>query len=40
MVKECSLLAHTKELVYQAYEQFRRLWPQVTVGRFVEKYRR
>ena len=37
--KRVLCLAHTKELVYQAYEQFRRLWPQVTVGRFVENYR-
>ena len=37
--KRVLFLAHTKELVYQAYEQFRRLWPQVTVGRFVENYR-
>ena len=37
--KRVLFLAHTKELVYQAYEQFRRLWPQVSVGRFVEDYR-
>lgn len=32
-------LAHTKELVYQAYEQFKKLWPVVTIGRFVEDHR-
>lgn len=32
-------LAHTKELVYQAYEQFKKLWPEVKIGRFVEEYR-
>ena len=37
--KRVLFLAHTKELVFQAYEQFRKLWPQVSVGRFVENYR-
>jgi len=37
--KRVLFLAHTKELVNQAYEQFRRLWPEVSVGRFVENYR-
>lgn len=32
-------LAHTKELVYQAYETFRKLWPEVSVGRMVEGYK-
>lgn len=32
-------LAHTKELVFQAYEQFKKIWPEVSVGRFVEDYR-
>lgn len=29
-------LAHTQELVNQATETFRKLWPRVTVGRFME----
>jgi len=29
-------LAHTQELVNQAMETFRKLWPSVTVGRYVE----
>lgn len=29
-------LAHTQELVNQASETFRRLWPSVTVGRYME----
>lgn len=29
-------LAHTQELVNQAADTFRRLWPEVTVGRYVE----
>lgn len=29
-------LAHTQELVNQAAETFRRLWPSVTVGRYIE----
>lgn len=29
-------LAHTQELVNQAAETFRRLWPNITVGRFAE----
>jgi len=37
--KRVLFLAHTKELVYQAYEQFRKLWPEVSIGRFVENYR-
>lgn len=32
-------LAHTKELVYQAYSCFCELWPEVSVGRYVEGYR-
>lgn len=37
--KRVLFLAHTKELVYQAYEKFREIWPEVSVGRFVENYR-
>lgn len=37
--KRTLFLAHTKELVFQAYEQFKKQWPEVTVGRFVENYR-
>ena len=29
-------LAHTQELVNQATETFRKLWPSVTVGRYIE----
>lgn len=29
-------LAHTQELVNQAYNTFKSLWPEVTVGRYVE----
>lgn len=29
-------LAHTQELVNQAADTFRRLWPEVTVGRYME----
>ena len=32
-------LAHTQELVNQAAEIFRKLWPSVTVGRYVENMR-
>ena len=32
-------LAHTKELVDQAYSCFCELWPEVSVGRYVEGYR-
>ena len=38
--KRCSgrtlFLAHTQELVNQAAETFRKLWPSVTVGRYME----
>ena len=37
--KRTLFLAHTKELVYQAYNCFRNLWPEVSVGRYVEGYR-
>ena len=37
--KKTLFLAHTKELVYQAYDTFRELWPEVSVGRMVEGYR-
>ena len=37
--KRTLFLAHTRELVYQAYKQFRQLWPNVQIGRFVEDYR-
>lgn len=37
--KRTLFLAHTKELVYQAYNCFRNLWPKVSVGRYVEGYR-
>lgn len=32
-------LAHTRELVEQAAETFQRLWPEVTIGRYVESVR-
>lgn len=32
-------LAHTKELVYQAYECFKSLWPEVSIGLYVEGHR-
>ena len=37
--KKTLFLAHTKELVYQAYDTFRELWPEVSVGRMVEGYK-
>lgn len=37
--KRTLFLAHTKELVYQAYNCFRNLWPEVSVGQYVEGYR-
>ena len=37
--KRTLFLAHTKELVDQAYNCFRNLWPEVSVGRYVEGYR-
>lgn len=37
--KRTLFLAHTKELVYQAYACFKELWPEVSVGRYVEGYR-
>lgn len=37
--KRTLFLAHTKELVYQAYNCFQNLWPEVSVGRYVEGYR-
>ena len=37
--KRVLFLAHTKELIYQAYEQFRKLWPEVSAGRYVDNYR-
>ncbi len=39
MGKRTLFLAHTKELVYQAYNSFRLLWPEVKVGRYVDGYR-
>ncbi len=32
-------VAHTKELIEQAAETFRRLWPEVTVGKFADSVR-
>lgn len=32
-------LAHTRELIDQAAETFQRLWPEVTIGRYVESVR-
>lgn len=29
-------VAHTKELITQAYETFRKLWPEVSVGKFAD----
>ena len=37
--KRVLFLAHTKELVIQAYEQFRKLWSNVDVGRYVDNFR-
>lgn len=37
--KRTLFLAHTKELVYQAYECFRSLWPEASVGLYVEGHR-
>ena len=37
--KRTLFLAHTKELVFQAYDCFKELWPEVSVGRYVEGYR-
>ncbi len=34
--KRTLFLAHTVELVNQATKTFRQLWPQTTVGRYVE----
>lgn len=39
MGRRTLFLAHTKELVYQAYDCFKEIWPEVTIGRYVEKYR-
>ncbi|MHC1786422.1 MAG: DEAD/DEAH box helicase family protein [Christensenellales bacterium] len=39
MGKRTLFLAHTKELVYQAYNTFKRHWPEVQVGRYVDGYR-
>lgn len=36
--KRTLFLAHTKELVEQAYNNFRKLWPEVSVGMMVDKY--
>ena len=36
--KRTLFLAHSKELVEQGYSNFRRLWPEVTVGRMVDTY--
>lgn len=30
-------LAHTKELVLQSYDRFKKLWPDVTIGRYFEQ---
>lgn len=38
--KRTLFLAHTKELVYQTYDCFRKLWPEVSAGRYVEGYRK
>ena len=35
--KRVLFLAHTKELVTQAYEQFRKIWPEVSAGRYVDE---
>lgn len=37
--KRVLFLAHTKELVEQGYNNFRKHWPEVSVGRFVDSYR-
>ena len=37
--KRVLFLAHTRELVNQAAETFRRLWPEVSVGKFAEDER-
>lgn len=36
--KRVLFLAHTKELVEQGYNNFNKLWPEVTVGRYYESY--
>ena len=36
--KRTLFLAHSKELVEQGYMNFRKLWPEVTVGRMVDIY--
>lgn len=36
--KRTLFLAHTNELVEQAYSNFRKLWPEVSVGMMVGKY--
>lgn len=36
--KRVLFLAHTKELVTQAYEQFCKIWPEVSTGRYVDEY--
>lgn len=38
--KRTLFLAHTKELVYQAYECFKDLWPEVSIGRYVSMHRK
>ena len=35
--KRVLFLAHTKELVTQAYDQFRKIWPEVSTGRYVDE---
>ena len=37
--KRTLFLAHTKELVFQAHKTFRRLWPEVSAGLYVDKYK-
>lgn len=36
--KRTLFLAHTKELVQQGYENFKKLWPEVSVGRFFDEF--
>lgn len=36
--KRTLFLAHTKELVQQGYDNFKKLWPEVTVGRYFDEY--
>ncbi len=36
--KRTLFLAHTKELVQQGYDNFKKLWPEVSVGRFFDEF--